>query len=73
MKTQYVIVETDQSTGELRIGFQSNDRVVLMADFLIFGTGTKQRKITNKFHLISMAKLAIKRLEKHHQQIEELI
>ena len=73
MKTQYVIVEMNHNTGELRIGFQSCDKILLMADFIIFGVGKRQTKITNRFYSMSVAKRTIKRLEKHHERIRKLI
>ena len=73
MKTKYVIVEIDQYRGILQIGFQSKDKIVLMVNFLIFDIGNKQTKIKNKFFNMGIAKLAIKRLEKHHEQMEKLI
>ena len=73
MNINYVIIETHRPTGELRIGFHTSDKIVLMADFLIFGTGKRQTKVANRFYSMTMIKKAIKRLEKHHQQIEELI
>lgn len=73
MNINYVIIETHRPTGELRIGFHTPDKIVLMADFLIFGTGKRQTKVANRFYSMSIAKKTIKRLEKHYQQMEELI
>ena len=73
MNTQYVIIEMNRNTGELRIGFQSCDRILLMTDFIIFGVGKRQIKIANRFYSMSVAKRTIKRLETHHEKIQKMI
>ena len=67
MNIQYVIVEIDRSTGELRIGFSSCDKIILMSEFFILGT----KKIANKFYSMSTIKRVIKRLEKHHESMKK--
>lgn len=73
MKTQYVIVETHRPTGELQIGFHTPDKIILMANFLIFGTGKRQTKVANRFYSMTVTKKTIKRLEKHNEKVEKLM